>query len=256
MFYRLLLHLLQPFTVLMILVLVVQIIWWYKRVVSRKTICWTLIPTVILYLFRTPAVAHLMVGTLEWSYAPIYQRPADTTAIVVLSSAIRPPDAVRRKAELDTSGMYRCIKGAEMYHSGLPCKVVLAGGRVDSEQAGPTLAAAMSDFMVQLGIDREDIVLDDRSRSTYENAVNSAALLRQRNMNSILLVTDATHLRRAILCFEKQGIQVVGCGCQYRATQFEGNISSFFPSFGAADTNQAVLHEWLGLTWYWLTNRI
>src|SRR5262249_37927778 len=55
------------------------------------------------------------------------------------------------------------------------------------------------------------------SRTTYENAVESARLLNDRDMPRVVLVTDAAHLRRAVACFRKQGLDVIPCGSHYRA---------------------------------------
>ncbi|MEK6248240.1 MAG: YdcF family protein, partial [Planctomycetales bacterium] len=189
-------------------------------------------------------------------YPPVYQRPAEADAIVVLSAGIRPPNEIRQVAVLSESGVYRCIKAAQLYHSGAPCKVVLTGGRVDPNRLGPTLADAMSDLMVELGVNRKDLILETHSQSTYENAVKSAELLKQQGIKSIALVTDATHLSRSVRCFEKQGLLVKGCGCQYRATSFQWKLFNFLPAAGAARYNQAVVHEWLGIVWYWIHDRI
>ena len=52
------------------------------------------------------------------------------------------------------------------------------------------------------------------------------------------------------------GILVVPAGCRYRATEFFWTVFNFLPSAGAANSNQEVIHEWMGLAWYWLKGRI
>ena len=256
MMYRLLIQVLNPFTLLFVAIVVVQAVWWKRRVLLRSRLAWLVIPTVLLYLFCTPAIAFLAAGYLEWDYPPIYERPDDVQAIVVLSSGIRPPDSLRRRAILDESSTYRCLKGAELYHAGPHCQVVLTGGKVDPSRRGPTLAHAMRDFMLQLNIERDDLLIESDSQSTYDNAVRTSALLRKQSINTVLLVTDATHLNRSIRCFQKQGLKAIPCGCRYRATEFQWSVFSFLPSASAAKSNQIVLHEWMGLAWYWLHDRI
>jgi uncharacterized SAM-binding protein YcdF (DUF218 family) len=256
MLYRLLIQALHPFTVLFLVLVIVQLIWWRRRVIPRARLAWLGIPTFLLYLFCTPAIAFLANGFFEWGYPPIYGRPENVQAIVVLSGGLQPPNSVRRQAILDEDSLYRCLKGAELYHSDPNCKVVLTGGRVDPNRPGPTLADAMRDFMLRLGVKPDDLIVETDSRSTFENAVQTSAILHEQAIDTVLLVTDATHLKRSVRCFQKQGLAVIPCGCRYRATEFQWSVFSFLPSAGAAKSNQAALHEWMGLTWYWLNDRI
>jgi len=256
MFYRFLSNLLHPFTLLLMVLVIVQLVLWRRRATSRGVLLALAIPTAALYLFCTPMVAYLMLGTLEWPYPPIYERPDEAAAIVVLGSGVAPPDAVRRKAVLDAAGNARCLKAAELYFSGPPCKIVVTGGRVESYKEGPVMAEVMRDLLVQLGVAKEDVIVEAGSTTTHENAVLAAKLLRERGIDSVVVVSDATHLARGVRCFERQGFSAVAAGCQYRATELRLAVFSFLPSLGAAAANEAVFHEYLGLLWYRLHGRI
>ena len=61
----------------------------------------------------------------------------------------------------------------------------------------PPLGQMMKDLLVELGVPPEQIIVEDRSTSTYENAVECRQLLVERQMTRIVLVTDALHMRRA-----------------------------------------------------------
>ena len=256
MFYRFLLQILHPFTLLLLVIVGVLVVLWRRRAISPRALLALAIPTALLYLFCTPLIAYLMVGTLEWSYPPVDQRPPQTEAIVVLGSGVSPPDAVRRKAVLDASGNARCLKAAELYRAGPPCPIVVTGGRVELCKKGPVMAEVMGDLLVQLGVAKQDVLVEAKSRSTHENAVYAAELLHRRGIDSVVLVSDATHLARGVRCLERQGLQVVAAGCYYRATELRLTLYSFLPSAEAASRNQAVLHEYLGFVWYWLHGRI
>ena len=210
----------------------------------------------MLYLYSTPAIAYLSLATLEWQHPPRPISANEADAIVVLSAGIVPPDSVRPKAQLDSASVARCLHAAQLYHSGPRRRVLLTGGKVRPNRKGPFLAEAMQDFMLQLGISKEDILLETRSRTTFENALYSANVLGDHQIKSVILVTDATHLHRGVLCFEAQGIKATPSGCRYRATEFEWRLASFLPNEGAAVANHDVFHEWLGLAWYWLKGRV
>ena len=247
--------LLQPFLILVVLITLLQLWTWRDWVISRRRVFWLTMLVLLLYAFCTSAVSYLAAGSLEWRHPPLATRPPEAKAIVVLSGGITPPDKVRLRAQLNSNSIRRCLRGAELYHEGPPCKVLLSGGVVESDRPGPSLAEAMRDLMLQLGVPAEDILLETRSRSTYENALFSAPILGERDLDPVLLVTDATHLERSIRCFEAQGVQVIPAGCGYSATEFQWTAFNFLPTPSAARGNQAVFHEWLGMAWYWIKGR-
>lgn len=203
-----------------------------------------------------PIVSFFFAASLEWEYPPIYERPKSVQAIVVLGSGVAPPDAVRKKAALDVSGLRRCVKAVELYHAGSPCPIVVTGGRVTAYKKGPVMSEVMRDFLITQGVAAEDIILENKSRSTYENATRSKELLSGRGIDTVLVVTDATHLVRSLRCFRKLGMTAYAGGCGYSATEFHFTTSSFLPSAGAAAMNQMVFHEWLGLFYYRVRGRI
>jgi uncharacterized SAM-binding protein YcdF (DUF218 family) len=171
-------------------------------------------------------VSRLALGSLEWQYPPQQERPADVEAIVVLAGGVIPPDGARDRAKLD------------------------------EESPGPTGAELMRAFLVQLGVRRGDLLVEDASRSTYENAVESTRLLREHHLRRVALVTDAVDLFRAVRCFRKQGVEPLPSASHYRAGRFEWSLVAFLPSPGALRGCRRVWHEWLGAGYYWLRGRI
>jgi uncharacterized SAM-binding protein YcdF (DUF218 family) len=209
-----------------------------------------------LTLISLPVVAHLALSSLEGWYPVLHERPDDVQAIVVLSSGVHQPVEEGVPPEQDEEGLDRCVRAAQMYHQGKRCPVLASGGKADPSQPGPACAAAMRDFLVQLGVDPADVIVEDQSTTTDENAVDSAALLASRGVHKILLVTSATHLPRAAGCFRKQGLEVVPCGCFYHTGDRPFSPERFLPSAGAAEDCGRVAHEWLGLAWYWVRGRL
>jgi uncharacterized SAM-binding protein YcdF (DUF218 family) len=115
----------------------------------------------------------------------------------------------------------------------------------------------MRDFLVSQGVGEEYILLEGRSGSTYENAVEVSKLLRARGIEQAMLVTDAASLLRADMCFLRQGIDVIPSGCRYRTLGgLPLSAEDFLPSVNAAKNVSEAWHEWLGLIWYRIRNRI
>jgi uncharacterized SAM-binding protein YcdF (DUF218 family) len=229
---------------------------WRRRRETKRFLWLVTVPASILLLFSIPAVNHLLVGSLEWQYPPAGERPPDCGAIVVLDAGVRFPDAGRPEAEPDLDSMRRCVHAARVYHQGPRCPVVVTGGTADVGGSGQVAAEVLADFLVRLGVKPSDLILEKRSRSTYENAVECRRVLEQRGIRRVVLVTDATHLCRAVRCFRRQGVEVLPSGCWYQASEFRWEAGSFLPHPAAAESSRAVFHEWAGLGWYWLRGRI
>lgn len=225
------------------------------RTASRRELAGVILCLGVTVSVSTPAAAWFAGSTLQDSFPERYDRPADAEAIVVLGGYLRPPSAQRPKAQLGWDSLSRCLLAADLYRQGPACPLLLTGGQMDPTKPGPTISQAMEDFMSQYGIPPESLLLDVESQSTFENAEAARAILEPLGIHRVLLVTDAIHLRRAKLCFEQQGFEVVPRGCNY-AGEFEWTVFSFLPSPDAAAEFQRVVHEWVGLMYYRARGRL
>ena len=256
MVYRFITGLLDPLVLLGLWAFVALIFLWRSREMSRRRLLWLTVPLALLFLATCPPVAYLAIGSLEWQYPPCNERPEGIEAIVVLSGGMHRPDSGRAEPELANDTLRRCLHGAMLYGQGLRCPVVLSGGGSPGMPKSPTLAATMREFMITQGVRPEDILLEDRSTTTYENAVFTAELLREHEIGKVLLVTDVIHLMRSERCFQKQGVDVVPSGCRYRATELKWAPRELIPGGEEAKMVQEASHEWIGIVWYWLRGRI
>jgi uncharacterized SAM-binding protein YcdF (DUF218 family) len=66
----------------------------------------------------------------------------------------------------------------------------------------------MANLATELGVPREAIALEEQSSRTYDNAINSAALLQRDGVRSVILVTSPLHMLRARLAFAAAGVSV------------------------------------------------
>jgi len=246
----------DPLFLVFALALVMLVCLWRGRACSLRWLVLLTFAYAGLAAVCSPIVSFLMLGSLEWRYPSGDVQSAEAQAIVVLSGDLRPLDARWNRVELGVSTLYRCLFAVKVYRSEKQCPVLVSGGKADVERPGPTLARAMATFLVEHGVAEQDLMIEERSRSTYENAVEAARLLHKRGIDKVLLVTDAIHLWRAERCFQVQGMEVVPCGVYYRATHFNWSLPALLPCTGAAQNTQSALYEWLGLAWYWLRGRI
>jgi uncharacterized SAM-binding protein YcdF (DUF218 family) len=254
--YRFVVILLEPYTFFWLLTVLVVLSLWRARRETRRRLAWLTGAFVALTLISVPAVSYLALGSLEWKHSPLEERPAETEALVVLAGGVNHPGPGRSEPELDADSMQRCIHAVSLYRQGKPCPIVLCGGPVESGAGQPVGARVMRAFLLQVGVRDSDLLLEETSRTTYENAVECRKLLDRYEIRSVVLVTDAVHMPRALSCFQKQGIDPVPSPCNYRAARMDHLLLAFVPRAGAARGCQLAAHEWLGMAWYRLRGRL
>ncbi|SHF15559.1 Uncharacterized SAM-binding protein YcdF, DUF218 family [Modicisalibacter ilicicola DSM 19980] len=87
--------------------------------------------------------------------------------------------------------------------------------------------------------------VETRSRSTAENAEFSATILEREGLDTVLLVSQAWHLPRAIPEFEQTGLRVIPAPTEYASRPPNGPIAWIPRAYHLRQSTQA-LHEWLG----------
>jgi uncharacterized SAM-binding protein YcdF (DUF218 family) len=254
--YYLISWLLDPFHLLFLCLLAAIVNLWRKRVETKRRLLLLTVPFALLYLAATPLVASRLLAILEASDPQLEERPADAQAIVVLSGWLREPDKTNPEPQLGSDSLARCVKGLELYRDGAPLPVLVAGGKVDADRAGPTLARAMGDLLQEIGVEEKHLILEEESTNTFENAVESAKLLKERGLTKVVLVTDATHLPRAVACFERQGLDVTAAPARFRSADFALSLGDLLPSTHALTGTGVAVHEYAGWVWYWLRGRL
>jgi len=248
----------SPLFVFLVWSLIATAVAWRKRShFTGRHLLGIAIPLALLFVISTPVAAYLALGSLEWHYHYQRQRPSPCPVLVVLSAGILPPDRDRPEAVLSPDTVQRCLHAAHLYRQGPSCPILVTGGKVLPDTPGPTLAAGMKTFLIELGIPAKDVWLETTSRDTYENAVRCGEVLAAHRIDRIVLVTQAVHMLRAEACFRHVGLQVTPAPCAFLATSVPARLpEAVLPSTEALRDVQTAFHEWLGLTWYWLRGQI
>jgi uncharacterized SAM-binding protein YcdF (DUF218 family) len=131
-------------------------------------------------------------------------------------------------------------------------RIVLSGGVGDLINTQTVTESELGrEFLVQLGIAENRIAIDEKSRTTAENAEDSLAIIKPKPGETWLLITSANHMPRAVGSFRAVGFNVVPYPVDFR-TVGEGIDWSLGGGLGKLDV---AAHEWIGLVAYWLTGR-
>jgi uncharacterized SAM-binding protein YcdF (DUF218 family) len=178
-----------------------------------------------------------------------------TAAIIVLGGGIEPPRSGWRDYPDLSSAADRVWFAARLYHAGRAPLVVLSGGTLDQSLTATSEASAMATFIEDLGVPASALLLEDQSRTTSENAINTIALLHERGINEALLVTSAMHMPRALGVFRKLGLNVIAAPTDFEAVPPVGPwFLRWMPDSDALDGSSRALKEYAGYWVYWLRN--
>lgn len=207
----------------------------------------------LLYLLSSGLGSWLLVRPLERLEAPLQLASAMASiappqAIVVLSASRirRSPDNAMRPVP-DFIALERINYAALLARrSGLP--LLVSGGLLSSRADDEALAIGMR-RVLENNYGLAVRWSEGTSRTTAENAVFSARMLRADGVSRILLVTDAMHMHRARLAFERAGLQVTAAPTMYLETGGLA-VDRLIPNSENLRRSHYALYEWLGLVLY------
>lgn len=199
---------------------------------------------VILLAMSLSFVAKIIVSPLDQAY-PVYKvdKNKPVKFVVVLSGGA----GFNADIPMNTSGDYvtlsRLMEGIRVYKYNPGAKIILTGGPVSSKIPFSIVEACL---LAQLGIPKEDLVLDIESFDTAEEALNVKIII---NKEQFVLVTSAIHMPRALKLFQKQGMNPIAAPTGFYVIPCCLSISDFIPDAGNLCAIDAAIHEYLGLTW-------
>lgn len=207
----------------------------------------------ILLLPSTPLCADALLGPLEARY-PLRTAAASETAdaIIVLGGGTSGRSARQPEVELQQSGM-RLLHALRLYQQHKAPLLLLSGGNL---WPGETEAEQMRLIFHEWGVPDSALLLEPRSRNTYENAVESLRLCRERGLRRVLLVTSAFHMPRALAIFRHQANGAVEVLPSPTSAMVSGTrhslLLSLLPDAGALATSTLALRERIGVFIYGL----
>lgn len=95
------------------------------------------------------------------------------------------------------------------------CHLVLSGGTVGPP---PAEAEIMRALALAQGIAADCVVVEDRSRNTFENALYTGLIMRRRGWRRMIVVTDAFHMPRTLFVYRRLGLRVTGDAVRERTS--------------------------------------
>jgi uncharacterized SAM-binding protein YcdF (DUF218 family) len=132
-------------------------------------------------------------------------------------------------------------------------RIIASGGRPFGGVGRRPEGEVMRDYLVRLGVAAGDITVEPASKNTVEQAANVAPLLPAGAR--VLLVTEPTHMRRALTLFRARGLDVVPAVSGWLPGVELGWGARLVPNRYALRLSERVVYEYLALTYYGLLGR-
>lgn len=134
----------------------------------------------------------------------------------------------------------RELYAAQLYRSGLAPKIIMSGCGSWSRQ--------MAERAVRAGVKAQDIILEEKSENTYQNAVYSRDIVLTHNFKSAIIVTSPYHARRTRLIFGRvfrnTGVKLLYCSTSDSGFNVDGQCKR-------ESDRRIVQREYLKLIYYW-----
>jgi uncharacterized SAM-binding protein YcdF (DUF218 family) len=177
------------------------------------------------------------------------------TGIIVLGGAVDTARSESRRQvylDADAARMTAAVELARRYPN---ARLVFTGGSAGFPHEGLAEAISVRELWLSLGVPAEQMVFEEKSRNTWENAVFARDLVKPKPGETWLLVTSAWHMPRSVGIFRHVGFPVVPYPVAYRTF---GDGREFRVSVSILDRLAMLdlgVREWIGLLAYRLAGK-
>jgi uncharacterized SAM-binding protein YcdF (DUF218 family) len=155
-------------------------------------------------------------------------------------------------------GADRVTHALQLYRMGIIKKILVSGGSGALLKRNRQEADEIADALVLMGMPRENILIENQSRNTYESAEAVKNILQDSlKSNQCLLITSAFHMRRARACFSKVGwrLDTFTTDFLHYERKFTPDVL-FVPSVDSLLNWNIMTREWIGLVAYKISGYI
>lgn len=245
---KILFFLLIPFWWMVILLLVRAVI---RNTKWKKILGVTAI--LIGILFTNPYLYRA--ANLAWQPAPVDLPVNKTYEAGILLGGLAGYD--KNDRGYFGSSADRFIQSANLYHQGIIKKIIVSGGTGTIRQKEPAEAIYLRSQLIANGVKPEDIIMENRSRNTYENAIYSKLLTDSLHLqHPFVLITSAQHMKRSIHVFNKAAFKTIPFPCDYKSIPVRETFeNTLLPEISLLNDWSYLIKEIVGLYVYRLTGK-
>jgi uncharacterized SAM-binding protein YcdF (DUF218 family) len=203
----------------------------------------------ILLVFSNPFLMNE--AWLAWEKEPVPVKKLGVYDAGIILSGFTSLEKSPHDRVYTNKGADRFLHAVMLYKTGHIRKIIVAGGLGSLRKTKFSEAAEIETLLLLAGVPKGDILLEDKSHNTYENAQFTRQLLHHHpEMKTFVLVTSAFHMRRASACFEKAGIAHVPFPADFYSSDRLLRFESLFPSEEALSHWSRLVREVMGYVVY------
>ena len=204
-------------------------------------------------LVGTLPIGEFLLRGIENTY-PAPTLPARVDGVIVLGGFIWLEGSVAHNQIQLNDKAERFTTMITLAHQYPNAKLVFTGGSGNPMLQQAREADWVRQAWTDMGLDPSRVVWERDSRNTYENVVNSKALVHPQPGENWVLVTSAVHLPRAVGVFEKQGWRVIPYPVDYITadmpfwqTEFSVSKNLWLLTEALKEIIGRVSYQWSGL---------
>lgn len=221
---------------------------WSRNTLRRKQLL--IAVTTILFVFTNPFLSNEAWRWWEVPPTPIGQVAYHDVGIIL--TGFTDGNQLLRDRVFTNKGADRVLHAITLFRKGKIGCFLISGGEGSVLTTLRAEADDIRQILLEAHIPDSLILVENKSRNTYENARFTAQLLRRHpRLQKRLLITSAFHMRRAKGCFDQAGVNTT-----VFAADFYGRPRSFNPDKWLVPREESLaqwrilIHEWTGYLVY------
>ena len=228
------------------------LLWTSKARLGRGLVSLALLGALSVTVFP---VGKTMMGMLENRFKRLEPMPENISGIIVLGGVFNQFIAKKRGSAAPNFAPGRFAEFVRLAKLYPDARLVFTGGSGSLSRPDVKEADFAGPLLKSWGLDIARVIFENRSRNTFENANYSKALMQPKPGEKWILITSAFHMPRAIGVFRRAGWNVLPAPVEYLTAGDESLWPPQFKFRRGINTFSHAIHEWLGLSFYWLTGR-
>lgn len=198
-------------------------------------------------LLSNQTISNAILYPLENSYPALLQTPK-VNYILVLGSGHKNDDSLSITSQVKMTAINRLVEGIRHYKNLENAKLIVSGYSISG---GDSHALMQEKLAISLGVKKEDIIRLDTPKDTKEEVIETKKIV---GTEPFILVTSASHMKRSILLFKKEGLNIIASPTNNLAYE-DDSYSAYFSAKNLRKVEIAI-HEYLGLVYSWIRNEI
>jgi len=200
--------------------------------------------------------ANLLLRPLEMRFPAFNDDGRPVAGIILLGGAVDAADSASIGQLVVNEAAERVLETLRLAVRHPEARILISGGGGTVFGDGTAEAPIIAGFLSGVGVDPNRILIEDNSRTTFENAQLSRKLVEPGPGERWLLVTSAWHMPRAVGVFRKVGFEVTPCPVDYRTGVAADAGKPFASVSDGLRRLDVAAKEWAGLIGYYLSDRM